>query len=322
MKPTTSKLFQSARSVIPPLNPSSHKGQAGRLAVIGGCKEYTGAPFFASLSSLKVGADLSHVFCTEGAATAIKSYSPDLIVHPYFFESDCASTTKEEETKLKEREAEGVKKVASWFPRLHVAVFGPGMGRDPAMINSCKLLIAEARAQNLPVVIDGDGLFAVSQSLDIIKGYEWAILTPNRNEYLNLEKLLGTSSAQDMSTRLGNVTIIQKGEKDIITNGKTTVECSEPGTPRRVGGQGDILAGSVGIFLFWAKQKFAQSPTDECFEGLSPTILAAYAATLLVRRTGNEAFKKHKRAMTTSDMLAIVGSTFDSLFESQPISTL
>ncbi len=34
-------------------------------------------------SSAQVGADLSHVFCTEGAATVIKSYSPELIVHPY-----------------------------------------------------------------------------------------------------------------------------------------------------------------------------------------------------------------------------------------------
>lgn len=36
-----------------------------------------------SLATLQVGADLSHVFCTEGAATVIKSYSPELIVHPY-----------------------------------------------------------------------------------------------------------------------------------------------------------------------------------------------------------------------------------------------
>lgn len=33
------------------------------------------------------GADLSHVFCTEGAATVIKSYSPELIVHPVLEES-------------------------------------------------------------------------------------------------------------------------------------------------------------------------------------------------------------------------------------------
>lgn len=35
-----------------------------------------------------MGADLSHVFCTEGAATVIKSYSPELIVHPYLPDSN------------------------------------------------------------------------------------------------------------------------------------------------------------------------------------------------------------------------------------------
>lgn len=37
---------------------------------------------------MQVGADLSHVFCTEGAATVIKSYSPELIVHPYLPDSN------------------------------------------------------------------------------------------------------------------------------------------------------------------------------------------------------------------------------------------
>lgn len=35
----------------------------------------------------QVGADLSHVFCTEGAASVIKGYSPELIVHPYLPDS-------------------------------------------------------------------------------------------------------------------------------------------------------------------------------------------------------------------------------------------
>ena len=131
-----------------------YKGQAGKIGTVGGCREYTGAPYFASISALKVwrshhpsghwwqqftcsfvhwrpsartsppfhltgknmtagsdaaagsrpcrrgssaqmraagalqvGADLSHVFCTEGAATVIKGYSPELIVHPYLPDS-------------------------------------------------------------------------------------------------------------------------------------------------------------------------------------------------------------------------------------------
>ena len=38
--------------------------------------------------AVQVGGDLSHVFCTEGAATVIKSYSPELIVHPYLPDSN------------------------------------------------------------------------------------------------------------------------------------------------------------------------------------------------------------------------------------------
>ena len=36
---------------------------------------------------------MSHVFCTEGAATVIKSYSPELIVHPYLPDSQVAHLT-------------------------------------------------------------------------------------------------------------------------------------------------------------------------------------------------------------------------------------
>ncbi|MBV97263.1 ATP-dependent (S)-NAD(P)H-hydrate dehydratase, partial [Eschrichtius robustus] len=74
--------LQLVRNVVPPLAAWQHKGQAGRIGVVGGCPEYTGAPYFAAISALKVGADLSHVFSTQDAAPVIKSYSPELIVHP------------------------------------------------------------------------------------------------------------------------------------------------------------------------------------------------------------------------------------------------
>lgn len=100
--PVPRQLLNEIRQFVPPLNGSLHKGQSGRVGVLGGALEYvlhtcfsysnsalrrrrqsyTGAPFFASISALRVGADLSHVICSPTAAGAIKSYSPDLIVHP------------------------------------------------------------------------------------------------------------------------------------------------------------------------------------------------------------------------------------------------
>ena len=76
------QLIQNFKSLIPKLHIESHKGQSGRICIIGGSKEYSGAPYFSSISSMRAGADLSYVLTTKDAAPIIKSYSPELIVIP------------------------------------------------------------------------------------------------------------------------------------------------------------------------------------------------------------------------------------------------
>ncbi|KAL4349671.1 hypothetical protein AHAS_Ahas10G0065300 [Arachis hypogaea] len=114
------------RSITPALDPTRHKGQAGKIAVIGGCREYTGAPYFAAISTLKIGADLSHVFCTKDAAPIIKSYSPELIVHPVLEES---YSVREEDKKTISRKV--LAEVDKWMERFDCLVIGLGPGRDP-----------------------------------------------------------------------------------------------------------------------------------------------------------------------------------------------
>ena len=55
---------------------------SGRLGIIGGSQEYTGAPYYAAYAPLRIGADLSYLYTHPDAAPILKSYSPDLIVHP------------------------------------------------------------------------------------------------------------------------------------------------------------------------------------------------------------------------------------------------
>ena len=66
-----SPLLERARNIVPHLDTDRHKGQAGRIGIVGGSLEYTGAPYFAAISALKVGADLVHVFCPDAAAQVI-----------------------------------------------------------------------------------------------------------------------------------------------------------------------------------------------------------------------------------------------------------
>ncbi|KAJ3104043.1 hypothetical protein HDU97_009590 [Phlyctochytrium planicorne] len=241
-------IFPLLRAIAPPLTHDLYKGQSGRICVIGGSEEYTGAPFYAAMSALKMGTDICHVICEKSASTVIKSYSPDLIVHPYL-------TAKESSFSTSECEAI-VSKCLSVIDRVHVVVLGPGLSRDPMMQHTAGLLIEAFKKVNKPLILDADGLYAVQQSPELVKNYTGAILTPNAAEFQRLTDKLGlkgpSATAESLSKALGNVTIFQKGKVDHITDGTNTVVCVEEGSPRRCGGQGDVLTGTIAAFLAWA----------------------------------------------------------------------
>ncbi|KAL0548277.1 hypothetical protein IC582_012725 [Cucumis melo] len=247
------------RAITPCLDPNRYKGQAGKIAVIGGCREYTGAPYFAAISALKIGADLSHVFCTKDAAPVIKSYSPELIVHPVLEES--YSVRDEERKFISERVLAEVDK---WLERFDCLVIGPGLGRDPFLLDCVSEIIKHARQTNIPMVIDGDGLFLITGNLHLVSNYPLAVLTPNVNEYKRLVEnvLLAEVDEQDapnqllsLAKRIGGLTILRKGRADLISDGETVKSVSIYGSPRRCGGQGDILSGSVAVFISWAQRQ-------------------------------------------------------------------
>ncbi|CAN6811772.1 unnamed protein product [Brassica oleracea var. botrytis] len=304
------------RTVTPSLDPERHKGQAGKIAVIGGCREYTGAPYFAAISALKIGADLSHVFCTKDAAPVIKSYSPELIVHPVLEESYTISQFSEEEKRKVQDEVIG--EVDKWMERFDCLVIGPGLGRDPFLLECVSKIMLLAKKFNVPFVVDGDGLFLVTNSIDLVKSYPLAVLTPNVNEYKRLvQKVLNCEvdeeKAEDqlrsLAKQIGGVTILRKGKTDLISNGEIVKSVSIYGSPRRCGGQGDILSGSVAVFLSWAQQLKSgpESPSE------SPAILGCIAASGLLRKAASLAFTKHKRSTLTSDIIECLGERYGIL---------
>ncbi len=92
--------------LLPELKASQYKGNSGKLVVVGGSVEYTGAPFYTAISALRSGCDLSHIICPIEASVPIKCYSPEIIVHP------------------------NSAPVKDWFGYSNTCVVGPGMGRS------------------------------------------------------------------------------------------------------------------------------------------------------------------------------------------------
>ncbi|XP_010574093.1 PREDICTED: ATP-dependent (S)-NAD(P)H-hydrate dehydratase [Haliaeetus leucocephalus] len=294
-------IFQLVRNVIPPLTGKRHKGQDGRIGIVGGCQEYTGAPYFAAITALKVGADLSHVFCTKDAATVIKSYSPELIVHPVLDSPNA------------------VHEVEKWLPRLHSVVIGPGLGRDEVLLENAKGIIEKSKVKGIPIVIDADGLWLISQQPSLIQGYQRAILTPNYMEFSRLYEAMLRDPVDSsdhhgcvlrLSQAMGNLTIVQKGERDLISDGEKVLVCSHEGSSRRCGGQGDLLSGSLGVLAHWAFLAGAEKTN-----GQNPFLVAAFGACSLTRQSNHQAFQKFGRSMTASDMVSEVGTAFNKLFE-------
>ncbi|KAJ3270841.1 hypothetical protein HDV01_007390 [Terramyces sp. JEL0728] len=286
------------------------KGQAGRIGVIGGSIEYTGAPYFAAMAALRTGADLAHVFCVKEAAPVIKSYSPELIVHPYLFTEQDASGN------MREKTDECVMKIERLFDRLDVLI----IGKDTVILNTVTQIIKLAKRIAKPIIIDADGLYLIQQNPDILDEYKNCVLTPNFNEFNRLKQALSISdklerdaAAKIMSKLLGGVTIISKGEMDIIACGEKVIVSAIKGTPRRCGGQGDLLTGMLATFISWGiKYRELNGPfeNDSYIE-----YFCGYAASRLLRESAQTTFEQKGRSMVTGDILANIGPQFSKIFE-------
>jgi ATP-dependent NAD(P)H-hydrate dehydratase len=236
----------------------------------------------------------------------MKTYSPELIIFPVLPE-------KEDETKP-ETVVELIDE-KGYFKKMHCFVFGPGLGRDPKTFESVEKIIEKLIDLKKTFVLDGDALFLVTQKPEIIKGYTNAVLTPNKMEFIRLEQKLLTQEEQNfesekklnlLCSKLGNVTIVQKGEHDLIANGKDEILiCKQEGSNRRCGGQGDILAGTLGLFIHWAQ-----------WTKQGDLFLACFAACTLVRHSAKLAFLENKRGTTTPDIISKIPKAFNELFDS------
>lgn len=312
-------MLAKCRKLVPPMLEKFHKGQLGRVAVIGGSADYTGAPYFSAMASARLGCDLSYVFCEPSAAPTIKSYSPNLMVSPILRSKASLGTNKEP------TDEELAQPIVDMLPRLHVLVIGPGLGRDVVTQRQVKAVIKAARKSDppVPMVLDADALWLVQTEPDLVKGYPECILTPNVVEFGRLAKACGledlnedpTKNCQKLAQMLGGVCIIQKGPVDYISQGKDTTISDFTGGLKRSGGQGDTLTGSLGTFLGW-RQIYHEGLWDVGEEKMSrpdTLLVAAFAGSAITRECSRRAYAKKARSLQASDLTEQVHESFLAL---------
>jgi NAD(P)H-hydrate epimerase len=213
----------------------AHKGQFGRLLVIGGSEMFSGAPLLVALAAYRTGVDLVNVAAPEMAAQSIASFSPSMI------------TLKLPGSHLS---SSHLKFLNTQFDKASAIVIGPGLGSARETFNAVRRIVNIGINLKKPMLIDADGL----KALGLVKKKVFndsVVITPHAGEF---ESLSGKNPARDLKARVeevrafsstsGAVTLL-KGHTDVISDG-TRVKLNDTGNPgMTVGGTGDVLAGVV-----------------------------------------------------------------------------
>jgi NAD(P)H-hydrate epimerase len=271
---------------IPPRRRDSHKRMNGTVCVVGGSRLYHGAPFLCAMGALRSGVDL--VFCAVPAmiAPSVRALSPDLIVVPL------------PDSKLTRG---NVSKLLAWVKDVDVFAVGPGLG--PQNPREVAHAINEFKGAGKGLVLDADALRP--EALVSMKS-AGAVVTPHAMEF---RRLFGQSLPEDSEGRVAvaafcakeaGLTVLLKGETDIVTDGDRAALNVTHSPAMTVGGTGDVLTGITAGLLS---------------KGVSP-FEAACAAAFVNGSAGVEAarqFGLHIVASDVANQIANVMRKFDRI---------
>ncbi len=240
-----SRYFPKSLSAGPAPSPDSwdspaHKGEAGRVLVIGGCSDYVGAPCLAGLASLRTGAGLVTVAGPDPVLNAVRFSMPALTTQA-FGRADW--------------DAEAAQAIAPALAASKAAVFGPGLGRSEGAADFTEALLS--LPQRPPMVLDADALFVLARRPHLLTQLRPCdVLTPHPGEAATL---LGISAAEVQADRfsaleklaaLADAVWVLKGAGTLISVPGEPSVISPWNIPQlAVAGSGDVLAGAIGAFL-------------------------------------------------------------------------
>lgn len=261
--------------LLPRRRKDAHKGDAGRVLVVGG-GPYTGAPAFTGMAAMRSGVDLTFVMTPEPAAVPVAIYSPNIIVKA--LPGQILSPDHIEE-------------ILAFAEGVDVVAIGPGLGDAPETARAVQELV---RGLKKPVVIDADAISACGSRPAVLRGKS-GVITPHAGEFKKLtgktlpapEDLEGRAEmVKREASRLG-MTILLKGPVDVISDGRRVKMNRVHNDAMTVGGTGDVLTGVVAAMIAQGGSPFAAAR------------IAAFAAGL----AGNLAFEEKSYGLLATDVI-------------------
>jgi len=210
---------------LPPRRPTSHKGDHGRLVIIGGDHGTAGAIRMTGEAALRCGAGLVRVLTRIENSAPIITARPELMVH--------------------ELTPQSLEESLEWAD---VVVIGPGLGQQAWG----KQALQKVENFRKPMLWDADALNLLAINPD--KRHN-RILTPHPGEAARLlncsvaeiesDRLL---SARRLVKRYGGVAVL-KGAGTVVASDEALGIVDAGNAGMASGGMGDVLSGIIGALL-------------------------------------------------------------------------
>lgn len=272
-QPSAVAVLNRGKYILPKRKATAHKGEFGRILILAGSEGYTGAPALAASAAVRSGAGLVFlgvpreiypivaVKCEEAMPFPLGSY-------------------------------EGVLEKAQ---SCDAVLIGPGLGRAP---ETEQLVLNLLRDLNRPVVLDADGINALSGHIDVLDGRTApTVLTPHDGEFQRLTDCVlpirdRLRAACDFA-KAHRCVLVLKGHGTITANQNGRAYLNGTGNPGMAkGGSGDVLAGLL-VSLLGQRQL-----------GGDPAELAALGVYYHGQAGDRCAERLGEYGMTPSDMVA------------------
>jgi ADP-dependent NAD(P)H-hydrate dehydratase / NAD(P)H-hydrate epimerase len=258
------------------LRPRDHKGDRGRVVIVGGAAGMTGALRMAARAAFAAGAGLVHAVAPAETVAALVQAEPDLQTLSQPFDQKPSQA------------------LLDLVEKADALAVGPGLGREPGRRELVTSLVKCSKA----AVLDADALVAFAGQIGELAELSRdrpLVLTPHPGEFRTLfpdlasVRELDPWAAAESAARTSGATVLLKGVPTVVASpgaSLLTVIAGNPGLA--TGGSGDVLTGLVSTGLA---------------QGLESAAAAALGAQVLGRAADFAARRHTARALRPMDVV-------------------
>lgn len=277
------------RSWLPERPADGHKGTFGKCYLLCGSTGYTGAPILSSRAAVRSGTGLVFLGVPESIYTIAAVKSDEAMPAPLPAGEDGTLS------------AQALEPALTKMAGCDAALIGPGLGRSEGVEEVVQRVMETVQ---YPLVLDADGINAISGHMDILyrRRESPTIVTPHDGEFARMGGDLSdgdrVTAARKFAMTFGCLLVL-KGHRTIICLPDGEIFVNTTGNSGMAkGGSGDVLSGILVSLLA---------------QGLHP-VKAAVCAVWIHGRAGDLCAERFgERAMTPSDMIAVLGEVFKEL---------